>query len=327
MGKQVKIAVLGAGAWGTALACNACRTGHSVALWARNAQAVEEINTSHKNSAYLDDSAIDQRVVATNDMSEATHEADVILLAVPTQQLADVVASIPTLPRQTHLTTTCKGIDRKTGKLPSDLVQQQLPANPVTALSGPSFATDVVKGLPTAVTIAGTDINAADTVAQLLSTETFRCYSSNDIVGVELGGALKNVLALSVGAARGMELGASAEAALIARGFSEISRLATSLGAKLETLMGLSGLGDITLTCSNEQSRNFTYGMALGNGDSLVGLKLAEGAFTASVALRLAEERNIDTPITRAIVQVLEKRLTVREAVEQLLTRPLKRET
>jgi len=224
------------------------------------------------------------------------------------------------------LISTCKGIDQSSGKLPHELVESAFANNRVASLSGPSFATDVVRKLPTAVTIACENEAHGYNLAKLLSTETFRCYASSDLKGVELGGAMKNVLALAVGAARGMRLGASAEAALIARGFAEISKLVVSQGGKPETLMGLSGLGDITLTCSSPQSRNFTYGMAMGEGSSLEGLKLAEGAFTAAIALQIAQKSGIETPITEAIVNVLEKRVTAREAVEQLLTRPLKRE-
>ncbi|MEO1143738.1 MAG: NAD(P)H-dependent glycerol-3-phosphate dehydrogenase, partial [Pseudomonadota bacterium] len=200
------------------------------------------------------------------------------------------------------------------------------PSNNVGDLSGPSFAVDVVANLPTAVTVASKSEGVADILASLLSHDLFRCYASTDLKGVELGGALKNVLALAVGATRGMELGASAEAALIARGFAEIARLAVNLGAKAETLSGLSGLGDLVLTCSSTKSRNFTYGMAMGRGDSLDGLKLAEGAFTASVANKIARERGLEMPVTEAIVEVLDNRITAHEAVRRLLSRPLKRE-
>ena len=327
MVQTTNISVLGAGAWGTALACNACRAGHAVKLWARSAETISEINSTHQNSRYLGNREIDARIVATGDLKDAIDSAEFVLISVPTQQLASVIRTLDIVPGDAYLVTTCKGIDQKTGKLPSQLVAQMFPKNTVTALSGPSFASDLVEGLPTAVTVASADIETADSVARVLSTEKFRCYSSPDIRGVELGGALKNVLALAVGAVRGMSLGASAEAALIARGFAEISRLATKLGAKTETLSGLSGLGDIVLTCSTPQSRNFTYGMAIGKGESLDGLKLAEGAFTASIAKRLAVENRIETPIITAIVDVLENRIMIREAVEQLLTRPLKRES
>ncbi|MEM7214618.1 MAG: NAD(P)H-dependent glycerol-3-phosphate dehydrogenase [Pseudomonadota bacterium] len=324
MGKT--IAVLGSGAWGSALACVAARAGHNTRIWGRSAETVNEINSANTNSRYLDDLALEPSVRATTNLEDALKKAEIILLSVPTQALSGKLERIRTLAGDAILIATCKGIDRETGMLPHELIGSSMPESSVATLSGPSFATDVVSGLPTAVTIASFDNDISTMLASDLSTCTFRCYTSSDLKGVELGGALKNVLAIAVGAARGMKLGASAEAALIARGFSELTRLAVALGAKPETLSGLSGLGDLVLTCSSTQSRNFTYGMTMGKGDSLEGLKLAEGAFTAGVALRLARERKIEAPITEAIVKVLEKEVTAQEAVRQLLTRPLKRE-
>jgi len=322
-----KLAIIGGGAWGSALACVAARAGHETLMWCRSVSQTNEISQFRTNGKYLGDLPIDRGVKAVSDISVATSNADIVLLSTPAQSLSSVLADCEPLQESSVLITTCKGIDQDTGKLPSETVKERFPNHEVAALSGPSFAHDVVQNLPTAVTIASNSIETAELLSESLSTHTFRCYASSDLKGAELGGALKNVLALAVGATRGMRLGASAEAALIARGFAEISRLAVGLGARPETLMGLSGLGDITLTCSTPQSRNFQFGMALGAGDSLQGLKLAEGAFTASIALRLAKEHNIDVPITSAIVDVLEKRVTAREAVEQLLTRPLKRES
>ncbi|MDJ0612598.1 MAG: NAD(P)H-dependent glycerol-3-phosphate dehydrogenase [Rhizobiaceae bacterium] len=324
---MARISVIGAGAWGSALACVCARNEHETILWSRSSEQVREISDNRTNHRYLGDLRLDANIIPTTDITHALKNADIILLSIPAQNLASVLGSFPAVTEQAILVTTCKGIDRETGKLPSSTVKHFFPNNPIAALSGPSFAHDVVKSLPTAVTIAANEITTAQMAADELSSSMFRCYSSEDLPGAELGGALKNVLALAVGAARGMALGASAEAALIARGFAEITRLATALGARRETLMGLSGLGDITLTCSTPQSRNFSFGIALGKGDDLQGLKLAEGAFTAGVAKRLADEHQIDVPITSAIVNVLEKRVTAREAVEQLLTRPLKRES
>lgn len=323
---MAKVTAIGSGSWGTALACVAARANHQTIIWGRTSSIVDEINSDHKNRKYLQELTLEPTITASTDLAEAINEADIILLSVPAQTLSQVLEQLSSVPAQTIFVTTCKGIDRETGQLPTQLVKSAFPDNPVAALSGPSFAADVVKNLPTAVTVASRQADAADKVAKFLSTPAFRCYSTDDVLGVELGGALKNVLALAVGAARGMELGASAEAALIARGFSEIVRLAVYLGARAETLTGLSGLGDIALTCSTPQSRNFTYGMAMGRNENLSGLKLAEGAYTAGVALRLAREAGIDVPITEAVVNVLENRVTAREAVSQLLNRPLKRE-
>jgi glycerol-3-phosphate dehydrogenase (NAD(P)+) len=324
---MTKVSIIGSGAWGSALACVSARAGHETIIWGRSEDAVFEINTSHTNRKYLDDLVLENSILATVDIREAVECSDMVLLSIPTQMLSSRLDEISKHVGEAILVTCCKGIDRQTGKLPAELVSETFPSNSIGALSGPSFATDVVAGLPTAVTVASEREGVSDILAGQLSTDTFRCYSTTDVNGVELGGALKNVLALAVGAARGMGLGASAEAALMARGFSELRRLATGLGAKTETLSGLSGFGDLVLTCSSPQSRNFSYGMAMGRGESLEGLKLAEGAHTASVALKIADEKNIDVPIIGAIVNVLEKKATAKEAVHSLLSRPLKRES
>lgn len=323
----MKTAVIGGGAWGSALACVSARAGHETMIWCRAQAHALEIDQRATNSAYLGDLELEPTLRASSDCEVVLRDAELVLFAVPAQSLKSVLSICKGLSSSAFLVTTCKGIDRETGKLPAETIRDVFPDFAVCALSGPSFAADVVRKLPTAVTIASDRVEQADAVAELLSEGSFRCYSNNDLKGVELGGVLKNVLALAVGAARGMGLGASAEAALIARGFAEISRLAIAMGGRPETLMGLSGLGDVTLTCSSPQSRNFSFGMALGSGESLDGLKLAEGAFTASVALRLAEQHGVDVPITQSVVSVLEKQVTAREAVSQLLTRPLKRET
>ncbi len=323
---MTKICVIGAGAWGSALACVAARAGHDVMIWGRSEEIVSEINSSHTNTKYLDDLKLEQSIVATTDIGKAVRGSDLVLLSIPTQTLSSRLDEIRKHSGDAILVTCCKGIDKETGKLPAELVSDAFPNNVVGVLSGPSFASDVVANLPTAVTVASDSEEVSDILAGQLSTDTFRCYAATDIKGVELGGALKNVLALAVGAARGMGLGASAEAALMARGFAELRRLAIALGAKPETLSGLSGFGDLVLTCSSPQSRNFSYGMAMGKGESLEGLKLAEGAHTAGVALKIADEKNIDVPIIGAIVNVLDKKTTAREAVHSLLTRPLKRE-
>jgi len=325
-GDMGKVCVVGSGAWGSALACIAARAGHETVIWGRSSETVAEINESGTNRKYLGDLMLDEAVTATSDLAEAVSSSAIILLSIPTQSLSLRIKDISGHCGDAILVTCCKGIDRKTGKLPAELVADAFPSKAVGALSGPSFATDVVSGLPTAVTIAGQTEGIADILAGQLSTDTFRCYASTDLKGVELGGALKNVLALAVGAARGMGLGASAEAALMARGFGELRRLASALGAESETLVGLSGLGDLVLTCSSPQSRNFSYGMAMGRGDSLEGLKLAEGAHTAGIALKIAENHGIGVPIIAAIVDVVENRTTARQAVHALLTRPLKRE-
>jgi len=240
---MTKVSVIGAGAWGSALACVAERAGHDVVIWGRSEAVVSEVNSTHTNAKYLDGLELETNIVATTDLKKVLEGSDVVLLSIPTQSLSGRLEEIANHAGDAILVTCCKGIDRETGKLPAELVTQVFPNHKTGVLSGPSFASDVVAKLPTAVTVASYDQGTADLLAGMLSTDTFRCYAARDVKGVELGGALKNVLALAVGAARGMGLGASAEAALMARGFAELRRLAITLGAQPETLSGLSGFG------------------------------------------------------------------------------------
>ncbi len=224
------------------------------------------------------------------------------------------------------LVLCAKGIERDTGRLLSGIAAEACPDNPAATLSGPSFATDVARGMPTAVVVAAPDETMAADLAALLSTRAFRCYSTGDQVGVEIGGALKNVLAIASGAALGAGLGASAQAALVTRGFVELRRIGAAYGALPETLMGLSGLGDLVLTCASAQSRNFAYGLALGRGEPLANRPLAEGVATAAIAVRIAKEKGVEAPIIAATAMILDGRLTIAEAVESLMSRPLKAE-
>jgi len=322
-----KVAILGAGAWGTALALGAARAGNEAMMWGRDAALVASIAASRSNPRYLPGIALDPPVLAITDPAEALAGADIVLVATPAQSVGTIAGMIAGIVRPGTAVVGCaKGIDRATGRLPAEMLADALPGCPVGALSGPSFAADVANGLPTAVTVATRHIELSTWLARRLSGPGFRCYASDDLTGVELGGALKNVLALAVGAARGLRLGASAEAALVARGFAELMRLARALGARPETLMGLSGLGDLVLTCSGPQSRNFSYGMALGEGAPLEGLRLAEGVPTAAIALELARRHGVDSPIIAAVCDVLDRRITAQEAVGLLLDRPLKKE-
>ena len=319
---------MGAGAWGSALACIAARAGHEVILWGRSERSIEEINSSQTNTKYLGALKLETGIRATHEIAHALAQVDLVLCAVPVQSTVGLLPEIKTYLREGATIICCsKGIDQGAGKSPAALLQEALPKVQVGALSGPSFAHDVVQNLPTAVTLAMPDMVQSNSLSQALSAGNFRVYASSDVKGVELGGALKNILAIAVGAARGMGLGASAEAALIARGFAEITRLSQSLGAEPLTLSGLSGLGDLVLSCSSPQSRNFSYGLAIGKNDPLDGLPLAEGAFTAKIAHQLAVEKSVDVPIIASVVDVLEKRVTAREAVGRLLMRPLKSET
>lgn len=328
MSTAPRIAVLGGGAWGTALAQTLTVAGNRVRLWARDEATVQAINGQHANPRYLPGMALHPDLAACGDLAAAIDDAECVLSVVPAQTTAAVLARVrhviaPGVP----IVLCAKGIEAGTGRLMSEIAQAILPSSPPAALSGPSFATDVAAGLPTAVTVAALDTETAARLAVFLSTPTLRCYSSDDLVGVEVGGALKNVLAIAAGAVVGAGLGASAQAALVTRGFVELRRIAASFGARPETLMGLSGLGDLVLTCGSGQSRNFAYGRTIGRGEPIDGLPLAEGVATAGIARRIARERGIDAPITESVAMILDRTITVREAVSNLLARPLKSES
>jgi glycerol-3-phosphate dehydrogenase (NAD(P)+) len=322
-----RVAVLGGGAWGTALAIVMRRAGHQVRLWVRDRAIVAAIGERGENPRYLPGIWIDPAIVASNNPGEILHDADLVLAALPAQQLRRALGAVAaTTPRGATVVLCAKGIEQSTGKLLSEVVAEVLPGRPVAALSGPSFAADVAKGLPTAVVIAAPERSRAYMLARGMSSAQFRCYSTDDLTGVEIGGALKNVLAIAAGTVVGAGLGASAQAAMVTRGFVELRRLAASFGARPETLMGLSGFGDLMLTCSTAQSRNFSYGLALGRGEPLDGLPLAEGVATAAIAARIAAEREIPAPIIHAVDSLLQGATTVEEAVSKLMTRPLRGE-
>lgn len=322
-----RVAVLGGGAWGTALALAMLRAGHDVRLFARDAETVVAIARG-ENPRYLPGIRIAPGIVATSDIAAALDGADCVLAVTPAQSLRTVLATARNhVPQGAPLVLCAKGIERDTGALLSTIVEESLPKNPVAALSGPSFASDVARGLPTAVVVAAREGDLAARLAARFSAENLRCYSSDDLIGVEIGGALKNVFAIAAGAVTGAGLGASAQAAMVTRGFVELRRIGAAFGARPETLMGLSGLGDLLLTCSSAQSRNFAYGLALGQGKPLAGLPLAEGVPTAGIAARIAAERKIEAPIISAVAAILDGKVTINQAVTALMTRPLKTET
>ncbi|HEY6629937.1 MAG TPA: NAD(P)H-dependent glycerol-3-phosphate dehydrogenase [Rhizobiaceae bacterium] len=323
---SLRVTVLGGGAWGTALAMQMRRAGHDVSLWARDAAMVEAIRRG-ENPRYLPGVEVDAGIAATTDAAEALDNAGCVLAVTPAQALRDVLGAVGgDVPAGAPLVLCAKGIERETGLLLSDIAAKFLPGNPIAALSGPSFAADLARELPTAVVIAAQDEALAASLAQSFSTERFRCYSTGDLVGVEIGGALKNVFAIAAGAVTGAGLGASAEAAMVTRGFVELRRIAQSFGAEPETVMGLSGLGDLLLSCASVQSRNFAYGLALGRGESLAGRPLAEGVATAGIAAKIARDRGIEAPIITAVASILAGKLTINEAVSALMTRPLRAE-
>ncbi|MDN2568395.1 NAD(P)-dependent glycerol-3-phosphate dehydrogenase [Aquibium sp. A9E412] len=322
-----RIAVLGAGAWGTALALTMRRAGHPVRLWARDAGHAARIAAEGRNARYLPDVALDAGLRPTGDLAAALGDAETVLAVVPAQTMRAVLGTVrPLLAAGVPVVLCAKGLERGTGQRLSTVAGEVLPDHPLAVLSGPSFAEDVARGLPTAVTVAAADAEDAARLAAALTAPRFRCYSSADLTGVELGGALKNVFAIAAGAVAGAGLGASAQAAMVTRGFVELRRIAAAFGAAPETVMGLSGLGDLFLTCGSAQSRNFAYGMALGRGDALDGLPLAEGVATTGVAAGLARDNAIEAPIVDAVDRLLDGRLTIAAAVDELLARPLKHE-
>jgi len=319
-----RIAVVGAGAWGTALANCAARAGRDVTLWARDAAVVAQLTTTRENPR-LPGVRVDPRVAATGAIADVK-QADAVLLAVPAQDSATAaIALAPHIRIDAPIVACAKGIERGTHRFMTEIIAETNPGVLPAILSGPSFATDVARGLPTAVTLACADEAIAAALARALGSQTFRPYHTTDVRGVEIGGAAKNVFAIAAGIVAGRKLGASATAALVTRGFAELVRFGRALGAHSETLTGLSGLGDLILSCSSPQSRNFSFGIALGQGRAPEG-NLAEGAFTARALVELAAEQSVEMPIATAVAAVIDETLTVDQAIEGLLTRPLRAE-
>jgi len=325
------IGVIGAGAWGTALAQTSCLAGCDVALWARRAEVADEINSAHRNSIFLPEVALDPAVAATNDLAEIA-ERDAILLVSPAQHVRETARALaPLLVPGTPVVICAKGLEQASGKLMGEVLAETLPQATPAFLSGPSFAADVAQGLPAALTLASPDSELGQRLAEAIGYRNFRLYWSDDLVGVQLGGALKNVLAIAAGVVDGKALGASAHAALVTRGFAEMSRLGQALGARHETLAGLSGLGDLILTCGSPQSRNMSLGRALGQGQKLDDVlasrrSVAEGVYTAAAVVRVAGERDIEMPIASAVDAIVTGALDVDTAIETLLSRPFRPE-
>lgn len=324
-----RIAVIGGGSWGIALACAAQRAGRDVTLWTRSSVAAEQLDQT-RESPRLPGASIDRAIVITADL-KAAMQCDAVLLVVPAQALREVAASLsPLIAQDMPILACAKGIERGTRKFMTQVIAEAAPQAMPGILSGPSFASDVVHGLPTAVTLAARDEAAASALARALGSATFRPYHSTDLRGVEIGGAAKNVLAIAAGIVAGRELGASASAALTTRAFAELMRFGRALGARPETLTGLSGLGDLILSCSSSQSRNFSLGLALGRGlsplEAIAKTGLAEGVYTASVLAEMAREQDVDMPIVAAIAAVVEGHASIDEVIGRLLTRPLRAE-
>jgi glycerol-3-phosphate dehydrogenase (NAD(P)+) len=319
------VGVIGAGAWGTALAGVAARAGRAVVLYARNAESAAQMQSTRANPR-LPGVRLDERIEISGDIAAAAG-ADIILIATPAQNLRDGLSRLaPHLKPATPVVAAAKGIERGTHRFMTEVIAEAAPEAVPAILSGPSFADDVARGLPTAVTLAAKDEALASALVQALGSSTFRPYHTSDVRGVEIGGAAKNVLAIAAGIVEGRKLGASALAALTTRGFSELARLGRACGARGETLAGLSGLGDLVLSCSSLQSRNFALGIALGRGEPKPQGKLAEGEFTAPVLIELAASQNVDMPVSKAVAAILSGKVTIDAAIEGLLTRPFKAE-
>lgn len=313
----MSVAVLGAGAFGTALAC---ALGEAT-LWCRDAAQAEAMTSARENRTRLPGVSLPDGVRVTSDLSEVT--AETLLLAIPMQQTRGFIAAHREMLAGRVLVACSKGIDLDLMIGPVGVIQTALPEAHIALLTGPSFAADIARGLPTALTLACADEDLGHALQDQLSTPNLRLYRNSDVIGAELGGALKNVIAIAAGVTIGAELGESARAALMARGYAEMQRLALSMGAEPDTLAGLSGLGDLILTCGSEKSRNFRYGLALGRDEAFDTSTTVEGAATARAVARLAHSRGLDMPITRMVAALAGGAITLQDAREALLARPL----
>jgi len=319
------IAVLGAGAFGTALAVSLARDGRAVALWARDGDHVTRMTTERENHARLPGVSLPPSLSVTADIAELG-ETETILLAVPAQKLAGVLVEFSGIFSGKNLVACCKGIDLSTGMGPTATIAQAVPSAEAAVLSGPSFAVDIAAGLPTALTLASGGEDTAARLQSLLSTQNLRLYRSTDPVGVEIGGALKNVIAIACGVTMGAGLGESARAALMTRGYAEMVRFALARAARAETLAGLSGFGDLALTCTSEKSRNYAFGLHLGAEGRTRVTTTTEGIATAQAVARIAVQDGLDMPVATTMAAVLDGHMTVDAAVRALMARPLRQE-
>jgi len=328
----MKCAVIGAGAWGTALSNLLAANGHAVALWAREPDVVDAVHETRENRRFLPGVCVGEGVIATGQIEEALGDAELVTYVAPSHALRDVVESGTSAVRpDALLVVASKGIERESLAIMSDVVAQSLPRHAVVALSGPSFAAEVAKGQPTAVVAASTDRAAASRVQRALSSEVFRVYTHDDVIGVELGGALKNVMAVATGVAEGLGLGFNSRAALITRGLAEMTRLGVALGASPATFAGLAGLGDLVLTCTGALSRNRALGIEIGKGKTLEQAlegkdTVAEGVLNTISARALAEREGVDMPIVWAVHRTLFEAQPPQLAIAELMRRELRAE-
>lgn len=332
MTQTPSVAVLGAGSWGTALAAVLARNGAAVTLWGRDAEAIARMRTTRRNARYLPELELPAALALSADLDACVRGAQVVLIVTPSHAFAALIERIaPHVGADTGIVWATKGFDPPSGRFLHEIVAERLPHAPAAIVTGPSFAREVAQGLPTAVTVHSAAADFAQQVAELLHTTHFRAYTGSDVIGAELGGAMKNVLAVATGVADGMQLGLNARAGMITRGLNEMLRLGAALGARAETLMGLAGLGDLVLTCTGDLSRNRRLGLALGRG---VGLKQAvaeigqvvESVETADTVMRLAQRFDLDLPIAHGVQRVLREEITPAEGLRELLAREQKPE-
>jgi len=326
-----KAGIIGGGAWGTALAQVCARAGREVVLWARESDVVEAVNTRHENSVFLPGLPLDPLIRATTDLADLA-ASDLVLAVAPAQHTRSTLEAFSPHAREGLPILLCsKGVEQGSLKLMTEVLAETVPQAQPAVLSGPSFAGEVARGLPTAVTLACPEAGCAEDLAEAIATPTFRPYFATDMIGAEAGGAVKNVLAIACGIVEGRGLGRSAHAALITRGFAELTRLAVALGGEPETVAGLCGLGDLVLTCSSPQSRNMSVGLALGRGQTLAEalagkLSVAEGVASAPAVRDLARKLGVETPICEAVAAILAGQVGVDDAIRGLLSRPLREE-
>lgn len=321
------ISVLGAGAWGTALAVSYAQAGHAVRLWSIDAHQVEEMRTRRENVRYLSGLVLPESISIEHDFTAATQGVDLLLIVTPVAGLRETLHRIRDSANDIPVLWACKGFETGTGRLPHEVVAEVLGQNYACgALTGPSFAEEVAQGMPCAITLASSNAAFAESWIRTLSNPRLRLYANDDLVGAEVGGAVKNVLAIAAGIADGLSFGLNARAAMMTRGLAEIARLAVALGGRRDTLMGLSGMGDLILTCTGDLSRNRRVGLALAAGEPLAEVlrklgHVAEGVLTTQMVVRRADELGVEMPISRAVHEVLAGRISPRNAVEQLMAR------
>ena len=331
MAKSI-VTVIGGGAWGTALACVASRAGNEVRIWARNDQVVADINEGRGNPLYLPDCPVENGITATVNLADSLDGAASVLLVVPSQHLRGIAEQMATYVAGKPVALCSKGVEQSTGKLMSEVAEECLPDSRISVLSGPTFAAEVALGLPAAVTLAAHEEDTRQQILKAVGIPTFRPYLSEDVIGAEVGGAVKNVLAIACGIVTGKKLGENARAALVTRGLAEVMRLTTRLGGQAETVMGLSGMGDLTLTCNSPQSRNMSFGIEMGKGRSVQEIlderrAVTEGVWSSRSVCELADSLDVEMPICRAVRQIIHENAQIDDTISSLLQRPFRSES